>query len=541
MTKGTRKLNRRRRTFIAVAGVGVGGTIALTGALAIAPLDLTGVPTARTKVVGVSPETVVSPELRNVAIARGSDLVENPTADVTMYGYQGSGPLVPVAGSNVEAQKTEPDKNVYLRFRRGLPGGDPTYRYGTRFLFQGHETGTFGEITRINLDADQAHRVTLLATTDAAGAKLPTFDGITWDPFAKKLLLTAEAGAKGGVWQANVDTVPATVTDISGVTGRAGYEGVQNDDRGNVYLVEDVGGPNGTVNTKAKQPNSFVYRLVPTDRRDLTKGGRLQALQVMDRAGVPVVFHAGQADADITAQIQRDLATPGVTFRTKWVTIHDTAVDGTAPFDAGALAKVKMATPFKRPENGVFRPGTRFREFFFTVTGDTNDLSQANAQFGGWGGVMRLTQDPRGDEGTIALAIAGDREHTGFDNITFTGRTSVMVSEDAGDTLHTQRNALDSAFIYNLRDTSNPIRVIAEGRDPSATIDSALSGTPGFVNDGDNEVTGIHVSEGSPGVDGILGRRIPRPWRRNSAWRVFWTQQHGDNVTYELIAPRVTR
>ena len=46
------------------------------------------------------------------------------------------------------------------------------------------------------------------------------------------------------------------------------------------------------------------------------------------------------------------------------------------------------------------------------------------------------------------------------------------------------------------------MRLIAEGRDASATIDSALlaAGTPGYQNDGDNEITGFHVSNGDPGV-----------------------------------------
>jgi hypothetical protein len=74
---------------------------------------------------------------------------------------------------------------------------------------------------------------------------------------------------------------------------------------------------------------------------------------------------------------------------------------------------------------------------------------------------------------------------------------------------------------------------MAEGRDPSATIDSGLSGSSGFRNEGDNEITGIHVSDGDAGRDGLLGAKIPRPFR--DGWRVFYTQQHGDNVTYEII------
>ena len=86
----------------------------------------------------------------------------------------------------------------------------------------------------------------------------------------------------------------------------------------------------------------------------------------------PIEFHAGQADADILSQDMKDLHTYGNEFQTRWVTIHDTAVDGDAPFDANALAKANHATPFKRPENGQFRPGSFFTQFFFAETGDTN-------------------------------------------------------------------------------------------------------------------------------------------------------------------------
>ena len=75
---------------------------------------------------------------------------------------------------------------------------------------------------------------------------------------------------------------------------------------------------------------------------------------------------------------------------------------------------------------------------------------------------------------------------------------------------------------------THPIRWIAEGRDPSATIDSA---TP-TGNDGDNELTGVHVSDGDPTIGGILGAKVPQ--LNNSKWRWFYTQQHGDNATYEV-------
>jgi hypothetical protein len=241
------------------------------------PRSWTNVPSANPKADGLVTPDLLSPQLVEVAVAQGATKLENATTAVPFYGYDGDQPaLVPLPTTpTVEAHKTEPDENTYLVFRRGLNGADPGYNYGTHFLFQGHEShapGTPGYITRINLDADQRHRVTLLATQDLTGADLPNFDGSTWDPFACRLLLTSEGGNSGGVWQASL-AVPSKVEDISGLTGRGGYEDVQNDNRGNLYLVEDVGGAAGASAIHAKQPNSFVYRVLPTNPSDLTKGG----------------------------------------------------------------------------------------------------------------------------------------------------------------------------------------------------------------------------------------------------------------------------
>ena len=148
-----------RRTLIASLVV---LPLALAGARALAG-DQAGVPHANPKVAGVTVPTVLSPELAQIVSAQGSTPVENPTPAVRYYGYLNDQPnLLPALGSNVEASKTEPDKNTYL-VRHDLKGADPDYDYGTHFLFQGHEAGAPGSITRINLDADSAHRVTVLA------------------------------------------------------------------------------------------------------------------------------------------------------------------------------------------------------------------------------------------------------------------------------------------------------------------------------------------------------------------------------------------
>lgn len=542
-----RRATRKVVGIAVAAGLLAAGVVLVTGGQASArsQLGLSAVPAANPKAPGLTSPNTLSPELVAVARAHGSQALENPSDGIGYYGYDAIGttpPMLPVLSGDTpyaEAHKTEPDKNTYLVLD-GQTGPDSGYDYGTHFLFQGHESGTPGYVTRINLDADPAHRVTLLATRTADGTPLPDFDGSTYDPFAKLLLLSAESSCsgapnpKGGIWAGRPEfTGQSTFRQLTAL-GSGGFEGVQTAKDGSVWLVEDASGASVG---GAKVANSFVYRFVPAVRGDLTRG-RLQALQVMRADGTAIGF-------DGTNALTPDLAalhTYGRTFATRWVTVHDTAVDGLASFCANSAAKAAQATPFKRPENGVFRPGTAFGEFYFTETGDTSTASTANNGYGGYGGVFRLTQTgPSADTGTLSLVFAGDREHTGFDNIQFMTADQLAVVEDAGDTLHTQRNALDSGYLLDVSSARPaPLRFLAEGRDPSATIDSALAAmkAPGFDNDGDNEITGIHVSDGDPTPAGLLGAKVPRPFAHG--WRVFYTAQHGDNVTYELFPnPRV--
>ena len=518
----------RTRAAVAVLVLGA-GLAAVSGA----SLGIRGVPNAQPRVVGQAEPNVLAGGLTDVERVRGSQPLENPNAVASFYGYYTStDPMVPLPPSTAEAQKSEPDKNTYLVFKHGLKGADPHYRYGTHFLFQGHEGGTNSYFTRVNLDADAAHKVTFLGAVGNAFV-----DGSTWNAFAGRLLFTGEnAAPEGGVWQAT-PSYPSTIRKLDAF-GYAGYEGVQTDGAGNVWLVADVGGPKGTTASHARQPNSFVYRFHPLNRRDLTRGGVLQALQVIGKNGQPIVFHDGQADADIMSQAMLDLHTYGNSFATRWVTVHDSrAPGGGASFDANAAAKAAHATPFKRPENGVFRPGVHFRQFAFTETGDTDALTEAGASHGGFGAIFLVSQShASSSHGRLHMVFRGDVAHTGLDNIAWFSKNDVAAVEDAGDTLHEQRNALDSGYLFDVRRARpSPLRFLAEGRDASATIDSFLSGasTPGFTNDGDNEITGIHVSDGDPSVGGLLGAKVPHPWR--GGWRVFWTQQHGDNTTFEIV------
>lgn len=522
----------------------VGALLVVTaGASPSSSPTLSSVPSANTRSAGYAPASMLSPELSQTAVAQGSTRLEDPSPLTSYYGYDndvlnsaGQPQMVPIpANPATEAHKTEPDKNTYLTLSKGLNGADPNYHYGNHFLFQGHEGGAGGAgyITRINLDADAAHRVTLLATKDAFGNQLATIDGSTWDPWAKRLLFTTENPA-APTYAATPD-YPSTVTDVSGALGRGGYEGIQNDSAGNLWICEDIGG-SSKPGTKARQPNSYLYRYVPAKPGDLVHG-RLQALQVQNEAGEPITFASQEA---VNSPDQLALHSYGKSFKTRWITIHDTATDGNSPFVANPLARAAKATPFKRPENGVFQPGTDFEKFFFDETGDTNSESAENAKAGGWGSIFELSQnDPGANSGTLKVFYNGDEAHAGFDNVTFLSRTSIALVEDAGDTLHTQRNALDSGFVWKVgtdysKSQNQPLRWLAEGRDASATVDAENGGFG--KNDGDNEITGLLVSDGDPGTHGILGAKTPDLTSRE--WRWFYTQQHGDNPTYEVRLQR---
>lgn len=538
-------LNTRTTQWSVVSATGM-VAIVILGLQPAGAGPITLVAAANPKAPGLASPNVLSPEFREVTVAQGSTPLENGSNSTSRYyGYSNDGPLLPAPGDlpspthQVEATKTEPDKNTYLVLD-GLRGADPHYHYGNHFLFQGHENGSNGQgiLTRINLDADGAHRVTLLADTDKNGNPLKTIDGSTWYPFSQRLLFSSEVAGAGRIYQANLE-VPAVVEDLSRVMGLAGYEGMQADHVGNLIIIEDVGGIAGSTNSHAKQPNSFVYRFVPNNPTHLMAGGKLQALQVKSlRTGMPIVFHVGQADADILSDDMLDLHTYGKVFDARWITLHDTDVQGSVAFDANKAAKDHSATPFKRPENGQFRPLSNFTEFYFDETGDTDSRTEAGSAYGGFGSIMKLIQHPHNDNAKLTLFYRGDLDHTGLDNVGFLTANKIVFVEDRGDTLHAQHNALDSAWVFDVRtDYSNPgnqpIRLLAEGRDASATMDAALSGMPGFQNDGDNELTGFHVSDGDASVHGLLGAKAPFPFLQG--WRVFYTAQHGDNRTLEIL------
>ena len=481
------------------------------------------------------PDNVIIDDYQLERIAQGSDPLENPTGIFTKFGIL----------NDANQTKTEPDQNTYVEFENGLPGPTPGYKYGRRFLFQGHEnSGGQAYITRINLDVtDPAHRITLVTPPNAAGQTgFSSIDGSVWDPFTRTLLFTQENAGTNGVIEITPGW-PPVIRTFEGIIGKGGFEGIHPDADGDLFIAEDVGGTlvnvvqnNALTPLTARQPNSFIYKFHPYDRSNLAAGGVLYALQVWIN-GSPITFHTNDAVGDTFAAVQVTLHTPGLTHGAMWVKVHDTAGNNTAPFSANALAKTAGATPFKRPENLIFQPNSDFETFFFTATGDTDADAGHQAPLaarGSWGAIFRVHFDKHGQTGSISAIVRGDADHASFDNITMADRCTLLTAEDRGDGLHGQLNTLDSVWAYRVcdkdddhgeghgnghdrKDNWTVRRLIALGRDTLATAE-------------DNEPTGLLVSDGETSIRGLLDRTIAP---RNTRW--FVTEQHGKNQVFEIV------
>jgi len=504
-----------------------------------------------------------------------SPYVENPVGIFTRYGYLNDQPAADAKnGIYPESTKTEPDGNAYVK---GISPGGPTpgYDYGSHFLYQSHENGKLNTgatgfqayITRVNLDVkDPAHRITLQTPPDENGnTGFTRLDGSVYDPFNEQILGAQEGDASttGGIvgspvnWGAS-NTPPAAQTYL-GSLGRGGYEGIRFDSKGNLIVLEDIGGSNvndpdpSQSGKNARSPNSFVYRFVPKDGKSLD-AGKLQVLQATVD-GSPISYHGAGGCADSSGKTLVDDTFgsqildlhSGTEFPVKWVTIHDTDTDGTTVFNANALAKTACGTPFKRPENGGFLPGTKFQHYVFDETGDTSAASGSDpnaAARGAWGSIFELSFPSTGsDTGTVKVVVNGDADHASFDTMALLDDHTILTGEDRGDALHAQLNKLDSLWSFDLNEplntiTTNGKRLVALGRDPSATADTqhitpdsntGSTSPSSYQNDGDNEVTGVIVSNGVATTRGLLGATAPQ-----SGLHIFYTQQHGDNITYEI-------
>lgn len=126
--------------------------------------------------------------------------------------------------------------------------------------------------------------------------------------------------------------------------------------------------------------------------------------------------------------------------------------------------------------------------------------------------------NPDRNSGMISIFVLGTAEQSLFDNLSWADDRTLIAAEDRGDGLHTQLNTLDSIWAYTTDGSEPPLRLLALGRDAVAAVH------------GDNEPTGLHVSNGStdPAAQ-------PGTIQNLEGARGFFTRQHGQNVVYEFV------
>ena len=369
--------------------------------------------------------------------------------------------------------------------------------------------------------------MTLLASQDTSGNPIQTIDGSTWDPFAQRLLFTTE-NPSAPTYSATA-SYPSTVEDVSGALGRGGYEGIQNDSDGNIWIVEDIGGAIKTGTTAAKIPNSFVYRYVPAHPGDLAHG-KLQVLQVLNATNNPITS---------SRRPPLERTRPGRAAHLRQGLLDQVGDDSRHRSRRQRAVQREHAgegghgTPFKRPENGVFRPGTEFGEFFFTETGDTSATSDENATAGGWGSLFKLVQSsPSADTGKLSVFFKGTQPVTGLDNINFLSKNQLGVSR----TLATGCTRRATHSTRPTRSTSPPTtRTRRTSRSGGSQRDATLrrrSTRRPAASARTMETTSSPACSSRtaiPASDGLLGAKTPN--FGNGSWRWFYTQQHGDNTT----------
>ena len=188
-------------------------------------------------------------------------------------------------------------------------------------------------------------------------------------------------------------------------------------------------------------------------------------------------------------------------------------------------------------------PGSGFKSFVFVETGDTNKDGgnyPGAAERGAWGALLRIDMPSRAPTTrTITTIAPATRTTTPSTTRGSSTRTRCSSPRIAATRCITQLNVLDSLWSFDLTDSLDDInaaakRLVAQGRDPEATKDAANhEATPPVTdqNDGDNEVTGNFISDGSTSIDGLLGTSDPGSLK---GVRIFFTQQHGENITYEI-------
>ncbi len=356
-------------------------------------------------------------------------------------------------------------------------------------------------ITRLTLKGpDKGKKEILADNVDATGANLwQRMDGMKWYPFGGPggdgVLLGSEEFTTGHIWQINpVDGSFARLDWL----GAYAHEGIGLDRHGNLYLGDEARG-------------GAIYKAVPNDRRNLTKGGTL--------------YYLVGTGTDATG----------------WKQVVN-------PANASAEASAGGAVLFDRPEDFDEANG----RVYFTVTepaGDANPRAGAAGQVVNRGGVYSLSTQDVPDLATQSGALpyahlapmievndptyatqtdAQAQQGLQFpDNLAFDGAGHLWVHEDIPDNNGSfpangidvskqARNQQDELYVYVLNGKGNAIRPNPDTSGPgiSGGYKAADMRTSPAAHACENEFTG--------GIFAANGKTL------------FINQQHWDNPTLSI-------
>ena len=274
---------RRKQVVSLLAGGALCSARCFTATGVASPPSGPASPTCRRRTPGPTatrPASKLSPELSQTVVAQGSTKLENPSALTSYYGYDND-----VAERGRRSRRwcrRRPARPA--RPTRPSPTRTPTSSSSTACTAPTPTTTTAptscsratraargaSYITRINLDADAAHRVTLLATQRLDGHRSPTIDGSTWDPWAKRLLLTTE-NPSAPTYAATPD-YPSTVDRrLRRARAAAATRASRTTRTATSGSSRTSAAPSKPGHARAKRPNSFVYRYVPAKPGDLQR------------------------------------------------------------------------------------------------------------------------------------------------------------------------------------------------------------------------------------------------------------------------------
>ncbi len=296
--------------------------------------------------------------------------------------------------------KTEPDKNTYLVLKNELRR-DPNYDYGTHFLFQGHEGRVRsparrqkGYITRINLDADArtASRCWRRTTTDGE-RRSPIIDGSTWDPGRKRLLFTTENGTQATYWQATLGFPSHGARHLRRARPRPATRASRTTPRATSGSSRTAAARPDAVNSHARQPEQLRLPVRAEEPRESPR--RRQAAGAAGDVAPdprPADRRSTQVRPTPTSSrtTRRTCTRTGTCFHTKWVTIHDTAVDG---IDALRRERAREGGERRRPSSGprtaCSGPARSSRRSSSTRPATRTHSPRPALLYGGFGGVFR--------------------------------------------------------------------------------------------------------------------------------------------------------